>query len=391
MLQLSFANFKKDACLLVEGNSDNSRFFILQKGHVRCFREFSVGEGQSGVLGPGDFLGVIPCMSGHNQLETVVALTDVVVISVAREQYPELIKKNIPVALKVIKTFANKMRNFNETLTKLTLKNSIVSSPEQLFAIASYYEKNGKISLAVYGYYQYMKACPHGMYIEQAKVRFLALRPHSHAVYFEDSPDQIRTYPKDTMIFSECQSGQDLFIIQEGQVKISKVVDGNEVILAVLKKGDFFGEMALLENKPRSASAIAHEDCQLLVVNRRNFDQMVSTQPQLIARLTTTLAERLWAMSRQLENTRLSDPLFKLFDMLELQLEKSKVNIQPGMPYQFDLTPADLANMCGIPKEEQSACIAKFIGDSRIKITDDKIFVPDCYELTKSAGLYRKK
>ena len=48
-----------------------------------------------------------------------------------------------------------------------------------------------------------------------------------------------------------------MFIIQEGAVRITKVVDGREVILAVLKKGDMFGEMALLENKPRSASAIA--------------------------------------------------------------------------------------------------------------------------------------
>ena len=60
------------------------------------------------------------------------------------------------------------------------------------------------------------------------------------------------------MIFSECQAGADMFIIQDGAVRITKVVDGQEVILAVLNKGDMFGEMSLLENKPRSASAIAH-------------------------------------------------------------------------------------------------------------------------------------
>ena len=53
------------------------------------------------------------------------------------------------------------------------------------------------------------------------------------------------------MIFSEAQSGSDMFIIQRGEVSITKVVNGNEVTLAVLKKGDMFGEMALIENKPR--------------------------------------------------------------------------------------------------------------------------------------------
>ena len=179
--------------------------------------------------------------------------------------------------MKIIRTFAHKTRMVNEVLTRLTLKNTLNSSPEQLYTIAAYYEKTGKTNVAVYGYYQYLKECPAGANVEEAKKRFVALKPKSQAVYFETPADATRNYPKDTMIFSECQTGQDMFIIQSGQVKISKMVDGNEVILAVLQKGDFFGEMALLENKPRSASAIVHEDCTLMTINRQNFDRMVAT------------------------------------------------------------------------------------------------------------------
>ncbi len=391
MLQLVFVNFRKDSYLFVEGKSAGNRFYIIQSGKVRCTKEVSVGDESGSILGPGDFVGVIPCMSGHSQIETVVALTDVVAISVRRDQYPELIEKNTPVAMKIIRTFATRMRQLNDTLTKITLKSNIVSSPEQLFVIASYYEKVGKTDLAIYGYYQYMKACPQGVSIEQAKSRFVALKPRSRAVYFETTADLIRTYPKDTMIFSECQNGQDMFIIQDGQVKISKVVDGNEVILAVLKKGDFFGEMALLEDKPRSASAVAHEECKLMTVNRQNFNQMVATQPQLIARLTTTLAERLWAMNRQLENTQIRDPVSKLFDMLALQLEKGKVPVSQGTSYQFDITPFDLANMCGIPQEEQGQCLNLFVKDPRVKLNANKIYISDCMELIKTASYYRKQ
>ena len=159
----------------------------------------------------------------------------------------------------------------------------------------------------------------------------------------------------------------------------------------MLKKGDIFGEMSLLENKPRSASAVAHEDCRLMVVNRRNFNQMVATQPQLIAHLTTMFADRLWSMYRQLDNANLRDPLQKLIDMLALQIEKAKLNLTSKTQYQTDLSVNDLANMCGIPKEQQMEGIFRLQEDPHIKIFGGKILVPDCLELVKQAAFYRKQ
>jgi len=83
-------------------------------------------------------------------------------------------------------------------------------------------------------------------------------------------------------------------------------------------------EMALLENKTRSASAIAQENCKVMVVNQKNFNHMVSIHSQLISRLTITFADRLWAMYRQLSNTRFREPLHKAIDMLSIQLEKDR-------------------------------------------------------------------
>lgn len=391
LLQLSFVNFRKNSFLIVEGKAESDNFYIIQSGNVRTFRELGVSDQDKRLLGPGDFVGVISCMSGHSRTESAVALTDVVAISVRRDQYPELIQNNTPVAMKIIRTFANKMRLLNETLTLLTLKNNIISSYEELFSIASYYERMGKPDLAIYGYYQYLKACPNGHHVNEAKKRFIELKPRSHAVYFEQPNTNLRNYPKDTMIFSECQSGNEMYIIQDGQVKISKVVDGKEVILAVLKKGDFFGEMALLENKPRSASAIALENCRLMAVNRQNFDQMVSTQPQLIARLTTTLADRLWAMTRQMANTQIKENLHKLLDMIALQVEKNKVNCGKGYTYELNLSIYDLAKMCVIPVEEQSSALNQLMHDPRVRIDGNKIFIKDCYELVNSAALFRKQ
>lgn len=393
MLQLSFVNFKKGSFILVEGRSEVNRFYIIQTGSVRCFKTNEVPGSAPVLLGPGDFVGVIPCMSDHLQIESVSAITDVTAIMVRKDQYPELISKNTSVAMKIIRTFATRMRSMNEMLTKLTLKNIVHDSPEHMYDVAVFYEENGNTDIAVYAYYQYLKYCRNGANFKTAKERFLKLKPKSKAIYFEPTADLVRKYPRGLMIFSESQSGNDMFIIQNGQVKISKVVDGNEVTLAMLKKGDMFGEMALLENKPRSASAIATDDCQLMVVNRQNFDQMVSTQPQLIARLTTTLAERLWSMYRQLDNACLRESNAKLMDMLSLQIEKARIPLtaKGKTPLQTELTLSDLANMCGIPQEKQAEALYHFQNDPHIKLVKGRIYIPDCEDTVKQANFYRKQ
>lgn len=394
MLQLQFVNFRQGSYIVVEGNPQNNLFYIIQCGNVRVHREDSIPGQQPEILGPGDFIGVISCMSNHSQIDTVVAVSDVVCISVRRDQYPELIEKNTPVAMKIIRTFANRMRLLNDILMKATLKNSASQTAEHIFRVAAYYDKMNQPSIAVFAYYQYVKANPHGVNVQAARERFLALRSRSHAVYFESNQDLLRVYPKDTMIMAEQQSGADMFIIQEGRVKISKIVDGTEVTLAILKKGDMFGEMALLENKPRSASAIAEDECRLMTVNRSNFNQMVATQPRLIARLTTMLAERLFQTQRQLVNSQLHNPVEKMIDMLALQVEKANITIDPRTktPYQTDLTPQDIATMCGLTQAEQNMNLYKFMADPHVRLTDDnKILVPDCLELIKQSAFYRKQ
>ena len=354
MLQLQIVSFRKGTYLVVEGKENTDHFYIIQKGNVQCFKSSGSGLAPT-VYGPGDFVGVVPCMSDHLQIETAIASTDVMAISVRKDQYPELISQNTPVALKIIKTFANRMRIMNEMLSKATLHSVVQDSHEQILKVAAFYEKNALPDIAVFAYYQYLKTKPEGQNADFAKQHFVALKPKTHAVYFEPTAETSRQYPKDTMIFSEAQSGSDMFIIQRGEVSITKVVNGNEITLAVLKKGDMFGEMALLENKPRSANAIAHSDCRLMVVNHENFNQMVSTQPQLISRLTTTLAERLWSMYRQLDNANLRDPFHKMIDMLSLQLEKQRIDIDrmTSKAMQTEFTPKDIANMCGLPQEAQ--------------------------------------
>jgi CRP-like cAMP-binding protein len=391
-LQLSFVNFKKDSYIIVEGKQNADRFFIVRSGKVRISKEVEVVEEEGGnVLGPGDFFGVVSTMSSHSHIETAQAVTDCTLISVQRDQFGLLIEKNTPVAMKIIMAFSKRMRYLDEALMRLTLKSSAEADPSHLFRVAEYYARQSQYNQAYYAYYQYLKFCPGGQHVAVASERLGKIKPYSKAVYLDGSTEEFnRFYPKDTMVFSEGMPGSELYIIQKGSVKITKILDNSEVLLAVLKAGDIFGEMAILENKPRSASAVAFEDAYLFAVNKANFERMVQTQPQIVTRLTTLLSERIWFIYKQLANTLISDPLGRMYDALLMQLEKNRVPLKPGSVYGFDIGPKELIGLVGLPAGEGNLVIHKLLENSKFRIQENKIVVLDVSEVEKQVEYYRK-
>ncbi len=391
-LQLSMVNFNKGAYIIVEGKQKADQFFIIRSGKVRISKEVEIVEEEGGnVLAPGDFFGVVSTMSGHSHIETAQALTDVTLISVNRDNYTLLIERNAPVAMKIIEAFSRRMRYLDEKLAQLTFKETAEPDPSHLFYVGEYYARQNQYNQAYYAYYQYVKHVPQGKNVQTARERMMKIKPYSKAVHLDgDSEVFTREYPKDTMIFAETMPGRELYIIQKGSVKITKIVNDNEVLLAVLKAGDIFGEMSLIENKPRSASAIAFEESVLLAVNQENFERMVQSQPQIIARLTTLLAERIWFIYKQLANTLLGDKVGRLYDALLIQLEKNRVPIRSGEAYTFDFGTRELINMVGLPMEEGNQAMRELLRNTKLKAMDNRIHVTDLEEIDKQAKYYRK-
>ena len=94
-------------------------------------------------------------------------------------------------------------------------------------------------------------------------------------------------------VFREGDLGTEMYIIQDGRVEIIKTIEGRERQLALLEKGDFFGEMAILEGLPRNASARATQDTKLLQINGSTFDQMLRGDPEIAVRMMRKLSRRL--------------------------------------------------------------------------------------------------
>ena len=90
------------------------------------------------------------------------------------------------------------------------------------------------------------------------------------------------TFGPDDIIFCEYEPGKDFYILQEGRVKVTKIVSDMEKTLDVFHPGDIFGEMAIIEDQPRSATAIAIDKVKILKLNKESFSMLIQGTPQLV-------------------------------------------------------------------------------------------------------------
>ena len=110
-----------------------------------------------------------------------------------------------------------------------------------------------------------------------------------------------RNVPNWQVIFKENEEGEQMYIIQEGSVKISKMIAGKEHILAVLNKGDFFGEMAIVSRMKRTATATAVGEVQLLAFNRDGFVAMIEKNAKIGLNIIDKLCRRIESANQQIK------------------------------------------------------------------------------------------
>ncbi len=137
-----------------------------------------------------------------------------------------------------------------------------------------------------------------------------------------------RKAKRGTTIFRKGDAGTELIAVLSGSVRISApAADGREAVLNHIREGEIFGEIALLDGQPRSADAVAASDCEIMVVDRREFIELVRKQPEFAFKLIETLCARLRRTSEQVEDLmfldlpmRLAKALLRLADEVEGKL-----------------------------------------------------------------------
>lgn len=183
-----------------------------------------------------------------------------------------------------------------------------------------------------------------------------------------------RNYPKNSIIINEGDHTDSLYVILSGKVKIFLTDDQQkEVIVAIQREGDYFGELALLDEAPRSASVMTMEPCSLLIVSRGAFERHLAGDPKLAISLMRGLAARLRATTENVKSLALLDVYGRIARTL-LQFAKE----QDGHHVIDDrLTHQDLANMVGASREMVSRIMKDLARGGYIKTEGKRITIKE--------------
>jgi CRP/FNR family transcriptional regulator, cyclic AMP receptor protein len=194
-----------------------------------------------------------------------------------------------------------------------------------------------------------------------------------------------RRFRRSEVIFHQGDPGDSLHIVGSGAVKIVlPSAEGEEAIIATLRTGDFFGELALLDGAPRSATAIALEPCETWALPREAFRSQLDRDPELRDALLAGLAHELRRLTGHVEELHFLDLAGRLamrLARLARESDPSSREVRLDWPY----TQSDLASMIGGTRQSVNKLLSGFVDDGLVVIERDTLIIPDVEALARQA------
>lgn len=189
-----------------------------------------------------------------------------------------------------------------------------------------------------------------------------------------------KSYSKKNIVFHEGDYGDALYIIKAGRIKIAKVaLDGREKTLTILKGGDFFGEMAIFDDMPRSATAESMDnDVRLLSISKNDFERLIIENPSIAIRIMKDLTRRIRQVNEQVQDLAFKDVHGRvastLFNLLSAEKEASKDPNRDRLN-SLKMTHQDLANMVGSSRETVTRALNRLQDEGIISISHQQISI----------------
>ncbi len=199
---------------------------------------------------------------------------------------------------------------------------------------------------------------------------------------------RVRRFRRGETVFHVGDPGDALFIVISGSIKITLPADtGDEAILATLRPGDFFGELALLDGAPRSATAIAIEATETYILPRDRFRALIATEPLMRDTVLATLAAEVRRLTHHVEELHFLDITGRLASRLARLANESGATRLPDGTIRLagPLTQGDLAAMIGCTRQSVNKLLGMFTDDGLIRLDRDRIVVLDLDGLLRAA------
>ena len=190
------------------------------------------------------------------------------------------------------------------------------------------------------------------------------------------------TFEAGDIIFCEYEPGDTFYLIQSGRVQIVKIMDDIEKNIDILNPGEIFGEMAILEEAPRSASAIAHDAVKALEFNRENFEVLMMGNPQIAFKLLKLFTKRIYDQKRRFLILTLEDDQARVADVF-LMLDETNPNPSEENVRDFKSSIDDIAHWAGMSPAKCRDILNHFASQRRIELYPDRIAVQNINDFAR--------
>ncbi|HNN81873.1 MAG TPA: cyclic nucleotide-binding domain-containing protein, partial [Leptospiraceae bacterium] len=369
----SIIQYTKGAMIAMANTPNPGYVHILKSGEIAIESIFKFSSKDLNRYLPGDTFGYVSAITKNPHSTTLVAVTDCIVIRLSVENFFEYLKNNPEVFLKIISYNAEKLRAFVNHINPYQKDQTpTTDSPEKLIHNAKIYLEHNDINLACFSLKKYLD----GKFereketekIKEAEDLLQKTNPkYTLPDYPNYSDDTDFVLKKGDIVFVEDEAEDDYFyIVKQGSIKISKIVEGREFILGILGKGEIFGEMAILNQRSRNATAIAFEDC---VIQRLTANTILEKVDEtILTKIFHIISRRLWYAFQRVFMLKVSDPNVKLYIQLQMliadEMSKSEVD-RSKEKFVFRFSLQELLKMVDI-LDISSDRISEFLSDSNL-------------------------
>ncbi|MDY6935215.1 MAG: cyclic nucleotide-binding domain-containing protein [Spirochaetota bacterium] len=379
--------------IMVENSINEGYFYILKSGSVDVQYDIPFNDKILNKLNTGDTFGLVSGLTNNPVHYTLIAEADCEVIRIPIELLGDYLQNNKEICLKIVSLYSNQLRALNNYLITKHPSHQEIEKPHLLLNTAEGYKKLNQYDIAAHCLLKYIQWAKRN----QPQLNSIA---HAEKLLAEIAPDfKMPEYKSNTLllqkgvvVFVENEPADYFYFIQKGAIKISKLVNNQEFILSILREGEIFGEMAVLNKKVRNASAIVFENVKIMRLPVETF--MDEVGDKILTKMFETFARRIWYAHQRVTLLEMSNPNAMLYGYIQILISdinaKNKHHARTQNEYIFNFSLMDLKRMIGM-EEARDDSIHEFLSDENIDISNHSIRIYDKRKIDDKVAIYKSR
>ena len=404
--------YTKGSIIYFSGDRDD-RIFILQQGLiVLTSTDIETGSPQTEHVKRGEFFGVKSALGHFPREETATVIADSIAIILTVAEFEKTFSENKAVIMKMLRVFSNQLRAIHRKTESILNSNAGFDQPTGMLLVAQSFLEDEQYQACCDVCMKLLSRFPNAsnkeatakLYTntkrkldmqkqrggnqrqqiaaqdaESAQTDAGALKQFSLPAFSRFA----KTFEAGSVIIAEYEPGDSFYLIQSGSVQLVKCVKGAKKNLDILRPSEFFGEMAILENSPRSATAVAVKTVKVLEFNKENFEILITGNPQIALILLKLFCKRIYDQKRRLKILVIEDTQARIADVF-LMFAEMQPNADPNeRTMRFNLTIQDISHWAGLPVDTVRDEVNRFVEKHKIEVYDTYIVVNNIVDMRR--------